>query len=336
MKQNTLLLRPRERSSVVCALARSRAEAQGPMFRLFVFTISLFATTAAWGQTTYNPKIAYAQASGSTQYLYLANADGTGAVRVATVGRDANGFPGNIHGLDFAPGGGRIAYSDAGGIRVLTYTASNLGIKVDRNDPLVSGPNVTSPDFSPDGSRILYRDAFSGAVRVIAASGGVPVSSYTAPCGWARWLRPVSFGNAFACYKSTGLQEPDGSWIYEIWAVYLDANYRFVSTALVLTTAEESFKQILEFDTARSRDALLMVVNYVTGPRMVEVDIISGAVSVIPQGFGERVHYSSDDSCIVYRERVKGGSFINSLNPVTGVSQRLTGKGSYGTTDAQP
>jgi dipeptidyl aminopeptidase/acylaminoacyl peptidase len=307
------------------------------MFRMLAFMLTLLGSTLAWGQTAYDPKIAFTQVSGNTQYLYLANADGTRAVRAATVGRDAYGFPGNIHGVDFAPGGGRIAYTDSSGLTVLTYTASNSGIRVDRRDLLVAGRYVNSPDFSPDGSRILYRDPDMGAMRVVGVSGGSPVTLYTAACGWARWLRPANFGNAFACYKSTGLQEPDGSFIYEVWAVYLDPNDTVASTVLVLTTAGQSFKQISEFDTARTRDALLMLVNYATGPRMVEVDIVSGAVSPIPQGMGTRIHYSSDDSRILFiSPHLAAGDYVSSLDPATGFITRLTKKGSYGTTDARP
>lgn len=112
---------------------------------------------------------------------------------------------------------------------------------------------------------------------------------------------------------------------------------RVVATGLVLTAAEQSLKQISEFDTARTRDALLMVVNYVTGPRMVEVDIVSGTVSPVHQGLGTRVHYSSDDSRILFiSPHLAAGDYVSSLDPATGLITRLTKKGSYGTTDARP
>lgn len=304
------------------------------MFRLIVLTVSLFATSVAWGQTAYDPKIAYTKVSGSSQELYLANADGTRAVRVATVGRDPYGFPGNIHGLDFAPGGGRIAYTDATGLTVLTYTASNSGIKVDRRDLLVPGRYVYSPDFSPDGTRIIYKTSSNSTpntIRVVTVPGGAEVLTYPCyVCSEPRWLRS-ELGDAFSFHR-WNFSGPSPA--PEIWTALVEADGT-VTAGPVLTTTNQAFNGIEDFDVARTRNALLVTANYPTGLRFIEVDLVSGLITD-KGGPGTRGHYSADDSWIVYREQVKGGSYINSLDPATGISRRLTAKGSYGKTDARP
>lgn len=308
------------------------------MFRLFVFTISLTAATAAWGQT-YDPKVAYTKVSGSSQELYLANADGTRAVRVATVGRDPYGFPGNIHGLDFAPGGGRIAYTDATGLTVLTYTASSSGIKVDRRDLLVPGRDVYKPDFSPDGTRIIFHTPSNSttpnSVRVVTVPGGVEVLSYPCShCSEPRWLRS-ELGDAFS-FRRWNHSGP--SPIPEIWTALVEQDGT-VTAGLVLSAANQAFGGIEDFDVAHTRDALLVTVNNPTGLQFIEFDLGSDNFGAITDkgGPGRRGHYFADDSRILFiSPHLASGDFVSSLDPATGLITRLTKKGSYGTADARP
>ena len=295
------------------------------MIRTIAFACTLLATAAAWAQTTYNPKIAYTQvASGKSLHLYLANSDGTHAVRVTTSV--------NINSVDFAPGGGRIAFSDNHGIKVMNYTASNAGIAASVPQLLVAGTYLSSPDFSPDGSRIMYHDPFGGGVKAISlAPASTPVALYSG-CGWSRWLRTVDMGNAFACYKS--ITGPNVPGVYEIWVVLLDADFNLTSAGRVLSTETQAFKGISEFDVARTRNALLMVVSYPTTTQIVEFDIVTGLVT--DKDAGTRVHYSADDSRIIFiSPHLASGDYVSSLDSA-GLVTRLTKKGSYGTTDAQP
>ena len=312
--------------------------------RLAALALSLWAATAAWAQSAYDPKIAYTQVSGNTQYLYLANVNGDHAVRVATVGRDASGFPGNIHGVDFAPGGGRIAYSDAGGLTVLSYTASNTGIKVDRRDLLVPaayGTYISPPDFSPDGSRILYgTNKPSSSFRAIPTGGGSSVLLYDGPHAGAsdsvRWLRPIDMGNAFA-FLTRIPSGPGGPTRDEIWTVLLDANDAVTSFGPMLSTTTQPFNSIQDFDTARTRNALLISAQYPATNKIVEVEIGGTGIVTEKGASGTHVHYSANDSRIVYiTPHVAAGDYVNSLDLGTGVITHLTKKGSYGATEAQP
>lgn len=312
MKQNTLLL------------------------RLLTAAIVMLAAAPAWGQSAYNPEIAYTQTSGKTTSLYLANRDGSRAVRVFAT-------PDGITGVDFAPGGNRIAFTNPKGLNVLSYSASDTGITVGPVIPLVVGI-VGGPDFSPDGSRILFHQISSqvpSRYRAVNASGGTPVTLYeVSSITSARWLRSDTLRNAFAFVKP--ITGPNVAAVYEIWTVLLDANDQVEAAGPVLSTSTQAFKVIEDFDIAHTRDALLLSVSYPVGhpnPNdIVEFDLVSGLVTD-RVGAGYRAHYSADDSRIIYRTKTYLGAtdYVQSLDLGTGAVTRIfTSRKGLGTTDARP
>lgn len=290
----------------------------------------LLSTAIASAATAYDPTVAYVQLSGNAANLYVANADGSHAVRVAT------GYK-SINGLDFAPGGGRIAFTDRQGLKVVTYTASNSGITVNSTVQLSSGI-FGSPDFSSDGTRILYYQGTAPVgFRAIPASGGASVFLHTGSgLGVGRWLRPVDLGNAFAFLNAVP-HGPNVPVDYEIWTVLLDANDQVINAGPVLSTATQAFKSIEQIDIAHTRNALLIAADYPTVIDMVDFDLEANAVTDTGvQGF--QMHYSADDSHIVFKNINDLGSpdYVNSLDLGTGVVTHLTKKGSFGVTDARP
>ena len=280
----------------------------------------------AFAQTTYDPAIAYTQAQGKTTNLYVANADGSRAVKVASGT--------NINAIDFAPGGGRVAYSSSDGLRVVSFSASTSGVAVTGNSLLVAGSGVYGPDFSADGARILYHH--SGAYRAVPSGGGAPTLLYTAFSGGfsQRWLRPAEMGNAFAFLVPVP-HGPNVPVDYEIRIVLLDAQDQVVAVSTAVSTASQAFKAIEDFDTARTRNALVLAANFPTTARLLDYDIGTMQVGDLGAG-GARVHYTADDSALVYREQVKGGSFITRLQLGSGALTRLTAKGDYGVVDTRP
>jgi hypothetical protein len=290
----------------------------------------LFATTIASAATAYDPTVAYVQLSGNSANLYVANADGSHAIRLAS------GYKA-ISGIDFAPGGGRIAFADRQGLKVVTYTASNSGITVNSTVQLSSGI-FGSPDFSSDGTRILYYQVTAPVgFRAIPASGGASVFLHAGSgLGVGRWLRPADLGNAFAFLKAVP-HGPNVPVDYEIWTVLLDANDQVISAGPVLSTATQAFKSIEHFDTAHTRNALLIAADYPTVIDMVDFDLETGVVTDT-NVHGFQMHYSADDSHIVFKNLNYLGSadYVNSLDLGTGVVTHLTKKGSFGVTDARP
>ena len=303
------------------------------MSRILVLLLTLLASAAALGQTTYDPKLAYVLASGKSSYLYLANVDATRAVRVAT-------GVGNINGIDFAPGGGRIAFSDKAGLKVLSYVASNTGIAVTGIQlvvPAVGNFLPARPDFSPDGNRIVYHAAYSSAgpnaFHIVAVPSAVPEWSFECYlCSDPRWLR-AEVGDAIA-YMRWNPDTVPNMMTKEIWTalIYPDGS---TTTALALTLATQEFKAVDWFDVANTRNALLLSASGTPNPRTIEFDYINGTLTNQGPGAWD-AHYTADDSRIIYREQTRAGFFISSYDPATGVSTRLTAKGSYGVVDARP
>jgi len=105
-------------------------------------TLLLLAAAAAKGQPAppvFDPQLAYVKPGSRTSELYLANADGSNAKRILV-------NAGNIDAVDFSPAGNLLAYSDAQGIKLVTFSAGATGISASAPRLLVAGG--TTPDFS--------------------------------------------------------------------------------------------------------------------------------------------------------------------------------------------
>lgn len=299
---------------------------------LSAFAHMIFAIVAApaWAQSAYDPVVAYTQPQGKSTQLYLANADGSHAVPVASVSK-------NIVGIDFAPGGGRIAFSDSEGLKLLDYSASISGITVSGTQVLVSG-RTARPDFSSDGSRILYTNT-GNEFFAVSAAGGTPVFLYReSGLSSPRWLRSGALGNGFAAMKP---YSQDSVTNHQIRVVLLDGDDNVTSVTTVPETADQEFGAIEDFDTARTRDGFLLSVGYRLGypitNNMVELDLLNRVVTPVA-GEGHRAHYSADDTRIIFRNRParRTPDHVYSVEVATGNITRLTNKGTFQDTDAAP
>ncbi len=305
------------------------------MFRILAFALALLAGTSAWAQS-YDPRLAYALASGKSYYVYVANRDGTHAVRLYA--DDAN-----ISGVDFAPGGGRIVVGDRAGVKVLAYTASSSGVHLDSVTSLDGGAAAGPPDFSDDGARILYfrSSQLSDPSKVpgfwvVAATGGTPKLVYPGSALDAvRWLRSADLGSAFA-YLKTVPHGPNVPVDYEIWTVLLDAQDNVSSAGPTLSTADHAFKYIEDFDIAHTRNSLLVTVSDAVGRSLIDFDVPTRAITVRSHALIFRCHYSDDDSWFGAKEEVKGGFFIDAVDSATGAQTRVIAKANYGAFDVRP
>jgi hypothetical protein len=293
--------------------------------------ITLLAAGSAGAATLYDPQVAYTVVSGASTNLMLANADGTRAVKVAS-------YRGLLTAVDFAPGGGRVAYLDGQGIKVLSYVASNTGITVTgvvTVAPASSGVSPDAPDFSPDGTRLAYVQTSNStpqAVRIVSAATGAVLQSFAcSPCTDARWL-PAGVGDAVAYLHYIG-GSPTTSW--ELWTALLNADGS-VTAGPVLSTTTQAFSTMQELDVARTRNTVIFQAGYPTGPRVVEFDLAT--LELTDRGVGNRAHFNGDDSRIVsITPHSSAGDYVVSTDVATGVQLRITPKkGSYGTTDARP
>lgn len=300
------------------------------LVRILSASIAFLASGASAAATLYDPQVAYTQEAARNFNLILANADGSRAVKVAT-------YKGYIHRVDFAPGGGRLAYATPAGITVLDYQASDTGIVVTQSRLLVANPTpalrAEQPDFSPDGTRLVFRLTTSPqTIRVVDATTGAIQFDYScSACEEPRWLR-AELGNAFA-FLRWNYSDPTQN-RREAWTALVNADGS-VTSAPVLDIATSSFSNVEFLDVAHTRNTLLMSVNYPTTMRTVELDFMTGAIT--DRGTTWRPHFSADDSRIVgLSPHAAKGDYVISTAVATGLETRLSAKGSFGTVDARP
>ena len=153
----------------------------------------LLATTATnvQAQTSGGPPIAYAKVAGSGQEIYLVNPDGSGLKKIyATPAKRS------VAWLDLKPGGGEVAWVEAGSgsprqIKILSLDGA--GNPVGSPRALVGPCAPDTVDYHPTGPLLIISDICSQNPRI--ASVGTDGTGYSilvsgsAYLNKARWLR---------------------------------------------------------------------------------------------------------------------------------------------------
>lgn len=255
------------------------------------------------------PPIAYARQSGSAYDLYLANANGTGTIKLYS------GPAKNTLNVDMNPatGGGNelaVVESRSTGFKIIRYNDAGGGRTV---TPFNDGCWVDSLDYHPsNGSLLIIRRCSNpqtveirvwsnGAYGPAIASTDGQNDSYSS----ARWLGDgsgflVRYGNVAS---GTEIQR------------------RNMSNPSAPTTvwADPNLGAAMSFDTARCSGALepsCMKFLYYDGLALREVQYDDvGEVSDNPVVTGWGGRYSPDNSRVLYRVQVKGGYTLNVTNP---------------------
>jgi len=298
--------------------------------RLFAFVLALGFGQLAMAQTAYDPAIAYTTPEKSGEALYVANADGTRAVRLVSI-------KGGFRGIDLAPSGRQIAYADAAGLKLLSFTATNSGVFPGSTQLLVATPPngfASLPDFSPDGSAVLYEYVSQTDTKSFRAmrlaDGAILFSHPCRMCEIGRWLDP-DLGVAIA-YLEWAPGTPNNSRQAVMAVQDVDGSF----TPLVLAdTATQAFTDITGIDAARTRQSALLSVYYPTGARLLEVDLATSALT--DRGAGEKGHFTAGDLRIVCQSpHVAGGDYLQSIEVGSGLVTRISKKGNWGRLDARP
>jgi len=146
--------------------------------RLRTLAVALFSSAGALA-ANYDPRIAWTSFEGKGDVIYLANADGSLKVAVYKTNKTT------ITGLDL--GAGRVAFTEAGVLKVFSYSVTSSGITATAPTTLdaTGAPfqGAAQPDFSPDGNHVLYlrwvQDPLTGngqwkEIRVIPTNGSAP------------------------------------------------------------------------------------------------------------------------------------------------------------------
>jgi hypothetical protein len=276
------------------------------------FLTVIFLGSTSWAQSY---EIAYSKSAGKGQALYLAKSDGSGSKLLYSSKK-------TITGIDISPNGNKIAFSDGGALKVLSYSVSGSNVSV--GSVLTLDSDGVFPDFSPDGNKVVYVSV-AGAIhlKIASSQGGAPkILNHNASGAMVRYLQS---GNKLVQLK---LNSND----YELEVITLDSNDDVVSASTVLSTANESFMGIEDFDTARTKNSVLFTASYPNAIRIVEFNLDDS--SLIDHTDGVKAHFSSDDSKILCLDTDR--KFIQKYDVVSGSKVNLTKRGSFGYIDWQP
>lgn len=274
--------------------------------------IALIATSANAG---IGPPIAYVKASGTAQEIYLVNPDGSALTKLYTAPRKMV-----VGNLDLKPGGGEIAFSLSGDLKILSYdelgrpTASLRSI-----DFPCANETVAEKDYHPSGTLVVTVICGSGigesSLWQLGSGSSTPELLVPGPHTAAPRFLPG--GNSFI-YK-TGLLNVEAE---KLWK---DSWPPSGSPVLVGSTPPNP-----RVNVANTTDTAIvtswpnyLLVNANTGAQT------TGCVQV------RNVQYSPDDSQMLYLNiNNRGGSdtLIIWNSDCSGSQYRLTGKGSWAPT----
>lgn len=280
------------------------------MLNKFIGAMLLFTASVSWGA----PEIAYTQLSGKTTNVYLANSDGSNAVRIYSANK-------SISDIDLSPAGDMIVFSESGTLKLLSLSISGSNVTVVSSSVLDTAAG--DPDFSPDGTKVLYiKESSARQIMLVSVLGGVP-KTLMAASGWAPTF--LYTGDKFVHYRKNWSTSN-----YELELVTLDSNDDVVSSQVILDTASQSFKAIEDIDTARTRNSVLITANYPTGAKLVELNIDANSLSILATGI--RGHFALDDSKILYTNASKDSLFKLDLSSSV-ITKLNSKKSSFSFTD---
>lgn len=263
------------------------------------------------------PPIAYAKEAGAGFDLYLANPNGSGAVKLySTPAKNSIGV------LDMNPAANEVAIveSRATGFKIIGYNSAGVRTSI---TPFDDGCYVNNLDFHPsDGSLIVIRRCTNPqTVEVRRWANGAFGPAFVSTNGLldaysqVRWLGDgtgflVGYFNAGSgsSIQRRNLSNPNTPTI--IW-----------STSAIVPPPS--------FDVARCQGgplancSKLLYVDQAEGLHELSfTDFGGGSDTLLFTGYNGR--YSPDNQRILYRTRVKGGFMLNVTNPAGTVGSKGT------------
>jgi hypothetical protein len=265
--------------------------------------------------------IAYVKIAGTGSELYVVNANGSGLTRVYS---NKKGY---VSQLDMSPAGNELAFVERVSGSPSVLKRQRLKDSGAADGAPVAVPNLCGPDY------VDYNPADPGLLLVSGACSG---HLYIAT------IRTDGSGYSELQTGNANLYVSEARWLND------GASYVYVRSVVAGTqqlcrnACDESAGDLLWSDTqivwndvARTSDTVIYTDN-VGNMKLIDVATRSD-VTPTPFLSGTSGHYSPSDDYIVYRSPHKaGGDYVLIYDVATGLSSRLSGKGSWGSVDWRP
>jgi Tol biopolymer transport system component len=284
-------------------------------------SIALLATAAS-AQTAGGPPIAYVKVGGTTQEIYLANSNGSGAVRLYAAPRKAG-----IGSIDLRPGGNEVAFVErSSGKPSVLYVQkfTDSGAKI--GNP-VAVPGLCAPDY------VDYNPVASEPPTVIISEvcNGIKSIISIRTDGTGRTV--LQQGPEANVYVAQPRWLKDG--ISYVYVRALDSNPTVQQLCRNSCDGAEllwSGPQVTWMDVGRDDNRVLF------NPGNNQMKMIDGdtGADLTPSPFisGTGGHFSPDGRYILYESpHSASGDYLHVYDTTTGLAPRITGKGEYGPTD---
>jgi len=290
----------------------------------------LFATLICSAATAHagGPPVAYVNASGSAQQIYLVNSDGSGLTRLYTAPRKTG-----LGLLDLKPGGNELAFTEQFRVKVQKFLDSGqpdgAATLIEMPCPSATGNSAYSPDYHPSGDGRL--------VFVTACSGNFAIWQFT-PASPTPLLLFTTVSTNRVRWNAAGTHL-----YYDEEIVFNSGNVHLKRRDMTTNTVEDlgdlgcsTGGCVDSFDVTRTGDRL--VYGSTSTPKLFDHDTMTStaeSATLCVVGGGNEFHYSPTDGEFVYRtpHSAKGDYILLRSSSCAGGVTSLTGKGTWGRLD---
>lgn len=272
--------------------------------------VAFIATSANAG---IGPPIAYAKWAGITQEIYLVNPDGSGLTKLHTTPKNMA-----VGNLDLKPGGGEIAFSQGGALKILTYNSAGQPTAPLRSIsiPCAGNTYAAGKDYHTDGTLLVSVNCGDGR-SLWKVAPGASTATHVLDASYVDFPRFLPGGTMFI-YK-TGIS---GIETERLWK---DSWPPSGTPQLVGPTPVNPRVNVAN----TSNTAIIS-----NSPNFKLVNVDSG-VETPGCTQAKNVQYSPDDSKILYLNVNRRGSsdtLVIHNSDCSGALFRLTGSSSFGPT----
>ena len=254
-----------------------------------------------------DPEIAFTQAQGTTQSIYVANADGTDPVGVYSL------KGGGIGEVAFVPGSGsrsgQLVFIQFNTVKLLTFTVTANSVWTNSVVTLASEPtNIHYLNVSPvtsAGQFVLYGAGHpdnSTTIKVISIAGGTATSVATGYLGDAAWSRDLT-------RIAVLIGNPHAVGVQQIEMLNLDSNFVAGSSTVIYgPTSCNGCLNNIQF--ARTSDEVIFDTGGLGVMYAIDADVTYPSVATPFAVSGYQPCLNHDDTEIIFRRVSDSAVFV--------------------------